>query len=523
MSFPGQKNDVRLLNESFGSAQREYVASLDPMDQHNRFLRRRHGLGGSGNLHIDTYALWWVRETIRHMVRSDPLIRQMLDRLTDFLYGGDYGSDLAFHLEPNTGEIELDKELDERIKLWSNDKFACDYYGERTLGGMVRQAGYQTFQDGEIFALLTGVGRLQLIEADCCQSPESVNVEEGEVNGLKFGKDGQVKGYWFTKGVPSGPWTNYRESLQYYERTFRPGLQQVLHCYSTTRVSQNRGYGLMVPVIIRAGMLDDLNFATIVKAQTAANIVGVTKSGPRSPMGSPILGTKTAGTDPDGDSETTFKSKPGSWHHLPEGKDFVAFAPQIPNEQHIEHCKSIIKEIAAAIHLPYILAMLDANETNLSAWRGSVDAARYTWRRLRGEHEVQMVRPVYVWKLMQWLPSMGEAAMRLYRKGLYTRARVVWRGWGYIDPKKDVEADNKTVDGLLDSRRGVCEKLGRDEDRVREQTLKDNEQWILEALDRAEQIKTKYPNSDVTWRDIVRLGPGAGNSAPGELTANVKL
>lgn len=487
---------------SFEDQRGDYLATLDPGTINNRFLRTRYGMGGAGNLHLDPWRLWFTRETVRHMVRSDALPGQMLERLTDFIYGGQIG----FRIEPDTSEPTLNEELQGRFKAWAADKQACDAGGERTFQQLVWQTGLQGFQDGEMFALLRHDGRCQLVEADRCVSPiGSMSYPEMAGNkafGVCYDADLKPVGFYFARLTPCGPSVG-AESVKYYPR-WSGGLETVCHVYSTTRATAHRGYPLLTPIIVESGMLDDLDFATIVKAQQSACVVGVAEQDPRVPARGPFsMGNETTTTNAAGKSEIQTDTKAGMVLDLAPGRSFKGFAPPIPSDNHLDHCKYVLKKISAAQHMPYILAMLDANETNLSAWRGSMDAARETWRRKQCDMGAQLVLPAYRWQVARWLPELGRTARRLWAAGTLAKASVIWRGWGYIDPLKDASADEKVLQNTLNSPSSLLAGRGLDYSDVARQTVKDRGLLIAEACAMADGLNQQFPAAGISWRDCI--------------------
>jgi len=507
------------------TAKIEYYAGLDAARPNNRWMRKRRGLGGSGCAHLSPYQLWFVRETARHMMRNDPLPGQVTEGLADAIVGHGYRHD------PQTGDKGLNDELTGRFSEWADDPLACDWYGERTLHQLAWQAMLQEIGDGEIFGPLVDDGSVQLMEADYCVSPPETRPAIGQEsrsgrriwNGIEF-RNGRREAYYFADGVSSySPAVNPKGVTRYPARDERTGIQVVLHCYATHRVTARRGYTWWHPVMKEAGMLDDLDFSMVLKAQMAAAQAGIMERDPNAQRGDITLGEETIETADDGSTQTEVKIKPGAFVFAPPGATPKMSMAAIPNAEHLNHVKYILKKIGAGLHYPYCVLLLDASETNFTGWRGALNAARKTWIRVRGGHAAQFYRPIYIWQVMRMLPTLGQTARRYAADGRLFKHRWIAPRWEYIKPSEDARADVTIVDGHLDSRRAVLASRGVDEDQVRAETVADNKQFILDACAAAAAIREAYPAEQVTWQDVARWSLPQGLSRSGGLDAIEEL
>lgn len=489
--------------EAFQEGKREYKAGLDATLPNNRFMRNRRGLGGTGDYHLDAWQLWYVREVARHMVRNDSLPGQVTRRLIDSLFAGS-----KYTIEPDTGDPGVDLELWNRHHAWSTDKRACDWKGERTLYELQWIIKFQTAMDGDIFGTFNDDGTIELVEADRAVSP--VSGFTGQACGVEI-VGGKRVAFWFAKSQPLGPWGS-ADDLQRRE-IYRPdGVQIAFQSYGPHRVTQNRGYSWWHPVMVEAGMLDDLDFAMILKAQAAASVAATIQT-PPNPSGyaapPAALGAETTKTGADGNSRVELSLKPGAVIELPQGKALAGYTPAVPNPEHIEHVKYQLKKMGGALDLPFIALLLDASETNFSGWRGAMDIVRQSWRRIQNSHIEQFLSPSWRWRAMRELPTMGAAAMKLYKAGTYLRHRVRPPRWKYIQPLQDAQADALIVAERLDSPRSVCAERGLDFDDVARESLDDNSMVIEMAIKKAADLNRQYPEAKVDWREVSRWQIGS--------------
>lgn len=489
----------------FAMLKHEYQAGLDAARPDNqRFLRKRYNLGGSGDSQLDPYQLWWVREYARNMHQSDGLPGQTTEKLADSLNGS------GFRLHPDTGDKPLDDELTGRWREYIADPLLCDYKQEADFNQRVRLATEQMIRDGDIFAVLLDNGQVQLIEADRCISPiDAKNI----TNGVELSA-GVPTAYHYSEKTPYGPFSD--EKLKRIPRYNENGLQQVAHIYSPHRVTSNRGYSWWHRVMNEVGMLDDLDFAMLMKAQSAAARSAIIKTEPGAASIDTALGERHTKTGPTNENETWERQRPGMNVELPVGKTVDADMAAVPNPEHIEHVRYILRKVGAAMHTPYVVLMLDASETNFSGWRGAVEASRVTHRRIQMQIIMQMPTPVYKWQLARWLPDLGATARRLWAAGRLTRHRFGLPAQKYIEPLKDAQADSLTLANRLKSPRGLSAERGLDYDDISRETVEDNGRLIEMAIIEAERINAAHSEANVDWRTLVRWQLGSGFSVSGQ-------
>ena len=186
-----------------------FDARLEAADQNNRFMRKRQGLGGTGDSQIPEWDLWFTREISRHMHMNDSLPAQATRRLVDSVIPSPY------RLEPMTGDDALNQDL---LGMWEEVSGTkdFDFYGERTFNELSWLAEYQNVQDGEVFGLLVDsgpFGQVQMLEAERCTSPTieyspiaTENVmkhQDNTVAGVRFDRNGVAVSYFFTKRAGS--------------------------------------------------------------------------------------------------------------------------------------------------------------------------------------------------------------------------------------------------------------------------------------------------------------------------------
>ena len=188
------------------------------------------------------------------------------------------------------------------------------------------------------------------------------------------------------------------------------------------------------------------------------------------------------------------------------GEKIEGFSPNIPNPEFFPHANLILTFIAINLDLPIHALLLDATKTNFSGWRGAFDQAKYGFRAIQTWMINRFYRPVYRFKLAQWLAEdegLRTTASALTATGDDIFAQTWQRPtWAYIEPAKDVEADRKRLaEGLTSPRRLYAER-SMDWDDVLIEIVEDRAAIAELAITTAKRINAAHPEADVGWREF---------------------
>ena len=491
---------MRIINDnskSFQELKTEYKdgfseamsSMLDASDPSNRFMRYRIGLGGGGDAHLYWQRMWWVRETSRHMVDNDDFIGQAHMRLTDNIV-----QDGGFRLTMQTGDKGLDTDIEERFAEWGGNPKLCDYFGERDWSQLQWIAQYQCQVDGEIFCLPVNNGTLQLLETERCLTYRGQN----ELNflGREFTKDGRIVAYQFTE-EPLGP---YR--IQYVGPTIRipkydsDGLVNVFHIYDSRRVTRHIGVPWITAAMIKCGMLDDIEFAMLTRAQSCAAHAAFLKQTTQLSGAAPKLGqrgTPITTPAPDGSLQLAQSDalKYGQYIVLPYGYEVSEFSPSIPNAEFFPHVRETKRQISCNLSMPVEMSLLDASQTNFSGWRGAMDQARMSFRRWQSLLAGQLHRPTLCFNVRRWAAEMGKTAMKKLADGSLYKHKWTPPAWPYINPKEDAEAGKVLIETGQMSPRGLAASRGENYDEIVCETVEDRSAALRLAIAESDKIEAE--------------------------------
>lgn len=495
------KGDSSIV-ETFESIRNDYN-----MAKTSRFRSRLTGVVSSGSgadYHYRTEGDFLrMMELARSMERNDMVVGQAVGRLVDNVL------QQGLRLDPKTGNDDANKLLKEKFQAWGEDPDQCDNAGERTLHEIAKMDMRQTIVDGDIINLLLADGTIQPIEAHRVRTPRRTT--RNVVHGVLLDKRRRRVEYWVTNEDvnPNQAITRVGEIKPFPTRD-SDGHRQVLHIYNAKRFSQTRGITAFAPIVDPVGMLDDIQFATLVKQQTASCITFFREreldyNGPNVPAS---LGETETGTEEDGSSRVIEGISPGLELTGAPGEKLHGFSPNVPSTEYFQHVMLTLSIIAVNLGIPVHVLLLDASKTNFSGWRGAIDQARFGFRAMQDWMRTRFYRPTYLWKVRQWIESDPEVAALAKSLGdsifLHEWAPPFWP---YIEPVKDMQGDRGIIDGRLNSRRRVLSQRGLDIDVVDKEVIEDNERFILSAIESASKLKKDNPDADVTWRDVANMFP----------------
>lgn len=492
------------LAEGFADLRADYSAAKT-----SRYRRTRTGvnpMGSGADYHYRT-EVGFLRliELARAIDRDDPVLGQGITRAIDNILQD------GIPVDPQTNDGKLDAELIDRWEMWSTDPRLAHKGAEFDLHELADKVLRAMLIDGDMLVLPLKDGSVELVEAHRLRTP--TNTKRNVVRGVLLDKYRKPIEYWVTKDdIDSMRLLQKVSDIQVYPAWDSGGNRQVLHIKNPKRASQTRGVSILAPIVDLLGMHDDIQFATMVKVQVASCYAilrtrpeGVLRAGDDDQTGS-----RTTETMSDGVSRTIEGISPGMIIDGQEGEKLEGFTPNIPSPQYVEHIWTILQIIAANIGIPAHVLLLDPSKTNFSGWRGAIEQARIGFRRLQGLMIRQFYRPLYQWKVRQWLVK-DPTLRKLADVDGVDVMRHRWHPptWPYIEPKKDAEADALRVNELLTSKRRLQNERGRNWPDVAKENVEDNALLINMAIEKADEIKKAHPDAEVDWHEL------AGMKLPG--------
>lgn len=444
----------------------------------------------------------------RWLDQNDPLVGQAVNRLVNLVFKTGMKYDAA------TGNDDADDYVKARWKAWSSDPRKCDARGRANFHDLAKLVFRHVVVDGDHAVLPLRNQRLQCIEGHRMQTPKSAKGRKDKVHcGVLNDAQGRPREYWLTK-EDNGPFSmaNLVSEITKYPAYDADGNPQVLHIFNPDRVSQSRGVTCFTKILENAIAHSDLQFAMLIKEQAAACLTILREmeggSGAALPLGgAAAFGPTEQVVNRDGTTTTVHELRPGLEITGRPGEKLSVHAPNLPGDGFLKHSVQVLTFIAVNLGIPVQVLLLDPTQSNFSSWRGAMDIAQHGFAAIRQWMTTQFHDPVYAWWLRGEIardPQMAEL-YELHGEALFGHQFTAPYD-PYIDPSKDVTAEEKQVGARLDSRRNVLARRGLDLDEVDADILADQGRWLRGCLLVAQELNNEFPEGGVTWRDVAQVG-----------------
>jgi lambda family phage portal protein len=227
----------------------------------------------------------------------------------------------------------------------------------------------------------------------------------------------------------------------------------MIHAFVIRRGNQTRGVPFFVSAMSRMNMLGGYEEAELAAARMAACKMGffVSKTGEE------YTGKRNATS---GAVETVVE--PGTMDQLPEGVDVKVVDWQHPSNNFENFVQQMVRGMAVGLDVSYASLAGDLRQVNFSSIRQGTLDERDAWRALQTFAIDHICRPIYadfvVMALLSRRLALPASGLDDYVNGVVFQAR----GWTWVDPLKDVEADLAALGGCLTTLADVCAARGKD-------------------------------------------------------------
>lgn len=426
----------------------------------------------SGNAELRP-ALRTMRARSRALAENNDYMREFLRILSKKVLGAE-GIKVGWRPMRDDGKTVDQADADYLAKSfdsWSADE-SCTVCGRYSLAEVQRLALTTMARDGEVLVrLVRGFPNkwafaLQLLECD--QLDENLNIGFGAGSGginkradteVRMGVErdrwGRVVAYHILTRNPVddlGVWSGTAR----YERV---DSADMIHLFVPDRLDDARGAPWAWTAIRRLHMSGGYEEAELVAARLGANKGGFFEEDGEGEL---------TGDGEDSAGNIIQDSQPGEYHRLPPGVKFKAYDPQHPNANFGAFMKAILRGASAGLGVGYNSLAKDGEGINFSTIRQFELDDREYWKLIQGFMTRKLLRRVAT----TWLDmSLLSGALNLppSKRDKFNAAIFRPRGWGWVDPTKDITADAQAVNLGVKSLTQVCDERGVDlEDVMRE-------------------------------------------------------
>jgi lambda family phage portal protein len=429
-------------------------------------------------------ALKVMRSRARHVAHNNGYARKFIKLARNNVAGPS-----GFHLQmrvPNrdasTGFDEGANAAIERAWMRWSRPGTCTVDGRLSRADFERLVVEHVVRDGEVLIrLVRGYAgnpyafAVQLIEADLLD--EELNIPFGARSvpqGLAIAADAEIRmgveqdaggrpiAYWLRQAHP-GDDLGYRA----VGRWTRVPADQIIHAFMPERIGASRGVPWFYSGLRRIWMLGQYEEAELTAARVAASKMA--------------FYTQTTDADaapqPDAVDETgqfIREVEPGILEKLPAGWDLKTFDPAHPVDAFGDFVKYQLRGFAAGLGIPYETLVADLESANYSSLRHGELAARDEWRTIQEWMRASVLVPIFEhWLEMSLLSGALNLTVAAYDR--YNAPHFMARGWQWVDPAKEIQADTDAVKLGVKTRAQICAERGLDFEDVLRQLAREKD------------------------------------------------
>lgn len=370
---------------------------------------------------------------------------------------------------PSEQARELEETIEREFAHWA-DSTNCDMERLDNFYQLQQLALLNALLSGDSFALMKATKRagclydlrIELIEADRISTPDKERVNPLFCEGVEKNADGEVVAYHISKFHPlSFTDRNPREWVRVAAYGEKTGRRNILHIMNRERIGQVRGVPFLSPVIetikqlgryteaeVLAAVINGL-FTVFIEKESASDDVPFGESVPEE-------------LQVDAADEGSIELAPGAVIDLGEGEKANMVNPGRPNPNFDPFVIAVIKQIGAALEIPYEILIMAFN-SNYSASRAAILEFFKVIKMYRAWFIADFCQPVYE----EWL-SEAVAKGRIKAPGFFADPIIKsaycsaeWSGpsAGQLDPTKEVQAAELRVQGGYSTREKEAREL----------------------------------------------------------------
>ena len=394
------------------------------------------------------------RDLKRNFVIAGWMLRKHLDYIT------------TFHFQSRNDDEQLNKSIEKLMEIWYEPD-ECDAAGRHSIPDMIRIDEERAFVDGDVGLLKLADGRLQGIEGDRVSTPKDAGNKKYDpkiwIHGIKVGPGGRALQYAVNRQGDTGPELEKiipRENMEwhgYYDRFEQiRGVSPLAPAYNTF---QDTYEGCTLAL---AKMKVAQYFALEIYRKNAEELG---------------LGNGRGEEDEDdkGDSEARQE------YEVDFGKGPVLMDMDPDDRMEFHESRTPSTETQAYLELMIAQAIKAADipftfyNVRGSTYSGArQDLLQYEMSAMIKRRRVRcLLDAITYWRLRLWILEG-----RLVLPDRMTVDDLQWEhihaGIPWIDPLKEVEADVKAIEALLDSHSSVVKRrTGRDFGTLLEECARD--------------------------------------------------
>jgi lambda family phage portal protein len=403
------------------------------------------------------YNLRTLRNRCRDLARNNAYVKRYVNILKTNVLGS-MGIKLQAQVQDQdrTPDFVANAQIERNFRDWSKKK-NCSIDQRLSFLDLQHLVLENLAIDGEVLIQIIPNAKndfrfsLNVIDVDFLDDEKNEMLPNGnEIRmGVEMDKNRKPIAYYLFDKNP------YEFNFNYTNRSNskRISADNIIHIYKQERSYQTRGVPFLTPIMTQLKQLNGYLEAELVASRTSASKMGFFTS----PDGEGFTGDGEAQVGND----RNMNVEAGSFVQLPNGVDFKAFDPNHPTSQFESFIKSVLRQIASGLNIPYNELANDLEGVSYSSLRQSVLEAREYYKFMQKFMSEHLLEPIYLrWLEMSITNNNLNLPMTKFDK--FTRVRFVGKGFSWIDPQREANANVLLLKNGLISVQDVQANYGRD-------------------------------------------------------------
>lgn len=311
---------------------------------------------------------------------------------------------------------------------------------------------------------------VQVVEADFVSNPDNEMETFKIAGGVEVDSNGAPTAYYLRTIPKDYPITSFSGIYSAWIRVpaygEKSGRRNVLHVFQAERPGQRRGIPLLAPVIEPLKQLSRLTDSELTAAVITSFFTVFVKNTPNGSLGSGFIPEDSVVSPSDASKSKLYEMGPGSIIGLADNESVDIADPKRPNGAFEPFFLAIIKQIGAAVELPYEQVLLTYN-ASYSASRGAMLEAWKAFKTRRQRFVSKFCQPIYE----AWLTEAvlkGRIVAPGYvedpvLRGAWANTKWTGPGQGLINPESEINASIKAIENCLSTyEEEYAERTGED-------------------------------------------------------------
>jgi lambda family phage portal protein len=366
---------------------------------------------------------------------------------------------------------------------WANNPKWCDATGRKTLVEIDRMCVKNWARDGEYFIIIYrgqpnpyGIS-LRVIRPDACDSRYRATASNGNPvrGGVELDANTMAPVAYYVQTTKE--YSSVSTALGNMRRipAFDPEKDQaesMIHGYTQEEEDQTRGIPLSHAILKKLKMLDELDIAELVAAKDEACTVHSYESTNNNPE--TFIDLTTA--EGSAMANTYMQEKEaGMSEILPAGWTRKTNTPQHPNMQLVPFKATMLKDIASGVNVEHANFSNDWAGVSYSSVRQGTLSERDMWMTMQDRYMGQCKTPVYLAWMRSFLANEVSGGFMIMKFWKFKEHYFRGRRWGWVDPMRDMRANEVARLHGWKSDTQIAEDFGGDFEDTVDQIKRDDE------------------------------------------------